>query len=157
MANQKQLAEAHRSASRLHHGMGEDIRRFREDAGLTRRQLAGLAGIDHTYLGRIEDAKSRSSIDTYAKLAAALGSDLNVRLSSIWGWGDPYQMESVPQSTLVVPTALHTLPSTCAAVSGARITLNHVDPSSAYTLPCASTPLSPTVRTNRSTPLPDGL
>jgi transcriptional regulator with XRE-family HTH domain len=80
MANQKQLAEAHRSASRLHHGMGEDIRRFREDAGLTRRQLAGLAGIDHTYLGRIEDAKSRSSIDTYAKLAAALGSDLNVRL-----------------------------------------------------------------------------
>ncbi len=80
MANQKQLAEAHRGASRLHRGMGEDVRRFREDAGLTRRQLAAVAGIDHTYLGRIEDAKSRSSIDTYAKLAAALGADLTVRL-----------------------------------------------------------------------------
>lgn len=64
MASAKQLAETHRQATRVHLGMGDDVRRFREDAAVTRRQLAGEAGIDQSYLRRIEDGTARASIDT---------------------------------------------------------------------------------------------
>jgi len=67
-------------ASKIHRSLGEDIRRFREDAGLTGRQVAGAAGVDHAYLQRIEDNAVRASVDTYAKLAGALGLDLHARL-----------------------------------------------------------------------------
>ncbi len=60
--------------------MSEDIRRFREDASVSRRQLADAAGINHTYLGRIEDGSARPSIDTYNRLAVALGADLGARM-----------------------------------------------------------------------------
>jgi len=60
--------------------MGEDVRRLREDAAVTRRQLADEAGIDQGYLRRIEDGRARASLDTYAKLATALGADLSTRL-----------------------------------------------------------------------------
>lgn len=80
MASAKQLAETHRQATRVHLGMGDDVRRFREDAAVTRRQLAGEAGIDQSYLRRIEDGTARASIDTYAKLALVLGCDLSTRL-----------------------------------------------------------------------------
>lgn len=80
MASSKQLAEARRQATRIHRGMGEDVRRFREDAAVTSRQLAEAAGIDPGYLRRIEDGKARASIDTYAKLALVLGSDLSSRM-----------------------------------------------------------------------------
>jgi transcriptional regulator with XRE-family HTH domain len=76
----KHLAEARRHAARTHRGLSDDVRRLREDAGATRRQLASAAGIDDAYLGRIEDGNERPSIDTYAKLAIALGSDLSARL-----------------------------------------------------------------------------
>jgi len=76
----KQLAEARRRATRIHRGLGEEIRRFREDAAVTRRQLAQAAGIDQGYLRRIEDGAARASIDGYSKLATALGADLGARL-----------------------------------------------------------------------------
>jgi transcriptional regulator with XRE-family HTH domain len=80
MAGQKQLADARRKADRIHRSLGEDLQRFREDAGASRRQLADLAGLDDSYLRRIEDGRARPSIDTYAKLAAALSADLHTRL-----------------------------------------------------------------------------
>jgi transcriptional regulator with XRE-family HTH domain len=76
----KQLAEARRQATRTHRALGDEIRRFREDAGLTGRQLARAAGVDHAHLQRIEDTAARASIDTYSRLASALGADLSVRL-----------------------------------------------------------------------------
>jgi transcriptional regulator with XRE-family HTH domain len=60
--------------------MGEEVRRLREDAGVTRSRLAAAAGIDVAYLRRIENGTERPSIDTYAKLATALGADLGSRL-----------------------------------------------------------------------------
>jgi transcriptional regulator with XRE-family HTH domain len=80
MTGQKPLAVARRKADRIHRSLGDDVRRFREDAGASRRQLAELAGIDHSYLRRIEDGRARASINTYAKLADALSSDLSARL-----------------------------------------------------------------------------
>jgi len=80
MPTSRQLAEATRRASRIHIGIGQEIRRLREDAAVTGRQLAEAAGVDQAYLRRIEDGRVRPSIDAYAKIALALGADLSVHL-----------------------------------------------------------------------------
>jgi transcriptional regulator with XRE-family HTH domain len=80
MASAKQLSEARRQATRIHHGLGQDVQRLREDAGVSRRRLAEAAGISVAYLCKIEDGQGRASIDAYAKLSVALGADLGSRL-----------------------------------------------------------------------------
>src|SRR3972149_779558 len=80
MASARRTAEARRQADRVHRLLGDDVRRLREDAGATRALLAAEAGDDLAYLCRIEDGRERPSIDTYAKLALALGSDLSSRI-----------------------------------------------------------------------------
>jgi transcriptional regulator with XRE-family HTH domain len=80
MASPKQLAHARRLTTAIHESLGEDVRRLREDAAVTRLQLADAAGIDVTFLRRIEEGRARASHDTYAKLAVGLGADLTSRL-----------------------------------------------------------------------------
>jgi transcriptional regulator with XRE-family HTH domain len=80
MSNVVQRAAARRDASRIHRLLAEDLRRLREDAGISRRQLAEEAGVDLSYLYRIEDALERPSLDAYARLSRALGADLAARL-----------------------------------------------------------------------------
>jgi transcriptional regulator with XRE-family HTH domain len=71
---------AGRVAERVRRGAGADIERLREDAGISRTALARSSGVDDSYLGRIERGVGRPSLETYARLAAALGADLSVRL-----------------------------------------------------------------------------
>ena len=80
MATVQVQAQARRVAERLHRGLAEDVRRFREDAGITRAALARAAGVDIAYVGRIEDGGEHPSLETYARLAAVLGADLSARL-----------------------------------------------------------------------------
>jgi transcriptional regulator with XRE-family HTH domain len=80
MPSSRALAAARRVADRLHRGLGDDVRRFREDTGINRATLAAAAGVDLAYLGRIEDGEVHPSLETYARLAAALGADLSARL-----------------------------------------------------------------------------
>lgn len=80
MASSKQLAEARRRASLIHRRMGDEIRHLREDAAMSGRLLAEAAGVEQSFLRRVEDGRIRASIDTYAKLSLALGADLSVRL-----------------------------------------------------------------------------
>ena len=80
MPSPRQAAEARRRATRIHRNLSEDLRRFREDSGLSRAALAAAAGVDRGFLCRIEDGAVRPSIDTYALLAVALGLDLHTRL-----------------------------------------------------------------------------
>ena len=80
MASPKQLAAAARLAALVHRGMGDDLRRLREDAGVSRQQLADAAGLDVTFVRRIEYGTERPSVETYARLSAALGADLRCRL-----------------------------------------------------------------------------
>ena len=47
------------------------------------------------------------------------------------GWGEPYQMESVPHTIRSGPRATSSLPRTWAASAGRRSMRNHVVPSSA--------------------------
>jgi transcriptional regulator with XRE-family HTH domain len=80
VASSKRLAEARRRATLIHRRLGEEVRRLREDAAVSRRQLADEAGVEQGFLRRVEDGRVRASIDTYAKLTTALGSDLSVRI-----------------------------------------------------------------------------
>lgn len=80
MATPQTQARARRVAAAAARSMSEDIRRLREDAGLSRAMLASEAGLDRTFLGRIEDGRLRPSLNTYARIAGALGADLSARL-----------------------------------------------------------------------------
>src|SRR5689334_4870790 len=68
-----------RAIRRALDGFGADIKRLREDAGLTRSELARAAGIDASYLGRIEDCEAKPSVQVCVRLTVALGADLALR------------------------------------------------------------------------------
>ena len=53
---------------------------MREDSGLTRAALADAAGVDATYLTRLEDGLANPTFTTYARLSAALGADFGAHL-----------------------------------------------------------------------------
>jgi transcriptional regulator with XRE-family HTH domain len=65
---------------RLIAGLGEDLRRLREDAGVSRAALARAAGIDASYLAKVENGTASPSIATTARLGLALGADPSFRL-----------------------------------------------------------------------------
>lgn len=52
---------------------GERVRRLRERAGLSQRDLARASGVSAVYLGTIERAEKGASIETIEKLARGLG------------------------------------------------------------------------------------
>jgi hypothetical protein len=58
----------------------------------------------------------------------------------IWGWGLPYQMESVPHSTRLSPTRLRILPTAWAAWSGWVSSWRHMAAMSTQTLSLGGTP-----------------
>jgi transcriptional regulator with XRE-family HTH domain len=52
--------------------VGWNVRRIRVERGLTIEDLAGEAGIDASFIGRLERATVNSSIDTLGKVAGVL-------------------------------------------------------------------------------------
>lgn len=64
----------------IYTAFGDDVRRQREDAGLSLRSLARASGVDASYLARIELGLARPSLETMARISIPLGSDLSTRL-----------------------------------------------------------------------------
>lgn len=62
----------------LAHYFGAAIRRQRETLRLSQEELADRAGLDRSYLGRIERSEQNATLASAQKLADALGSDLDV-------------------------------------------------------------------------------
>jgi transcriptional regulator with XRE-family HTH domain len=58
---------------------GSALLRLREDAGLSQALVARAAGIDRSFLGRIETGERRASIAVLTAVATVLGADLPVR------------------------------------------------------------------------------
>ncbi len=79
MARTKLQLEADRRADAARRLLADDLRRFREDAGLSQRAIADIAGIDQSLVSRLERRDADPSIQTYWRVAAALGADLHVR------------------------------------------------------------------------------
>jgi transcriptional regulator with XRE-family HTH domain len=53
--------------------MGQTIRRVRKEQGISQEQLALLAEIDRSYVGRVERGDNNIAILTLQKIAMALG------------------------------------------------------------------------------------
>jgi transcriptional regulator with XRE-family HTH domain len=73
-------ANATRAAKAIRRTVAEEIRRLREDAGISQRRLASAAGIAQSVISRIEADHEHPSVETYAAIATALGADLSLRL-----------------------------------------------------------------------------
>lgn len=51
---------------------GQNVRRLREEQGLTQAELAMKAGLNRSYLGGVERGQRRICIDNIARIARAL-------------------------------------------------------------------------------------
>lgn len=58
--------------------IGEQLRNAREEKGWTLRHLAQLTGIAFNHIGRIEQGKYNVTVDTLARLCAALGMRITI-------------------------------------------------------------------------------
>ncbi len=56
--------------------VGSNVRRLRQDKGLTQEQLAFEAELDLTYVGGIERGRRNPSLLVMARLASALGAEI---------------------------------------------------------------------------------
>ncbi len=72
--------EAGRQTRDVTRGIGAEIRRQREDAGIGQATLARRAGISPAYLSMIEAGTAMPALAVLARIAAALGGRLGVRL-----------------------------------------------------------------------------
>lgn len=65
---------------RVERSVGDDIARLRIDTGVTKARAASIAGVDRTFLGRIEAGEAHPSLETLVAIATSLGADVSVRL-----------------------------------------------------------------------------
>lgn len=57
---------------RLRRILAQNLRRLRQDRGLTQEELADLAGVNRNYVGMIEREENAASVDVLEGLAKAL-------------------------------------------------------------------------------------
>ena len=60
--------------------LGQRIRNYRTEKGLSQEKLAELSGCHHTYIGQIERGEKNATIESIEKISAAL----NVSLSKLF-------------------------------------------------------------------------
>lgn len=57
---------------------GPAVRRHRELLRLSQEELADRAGLDRSFVGRVERGEQNASLNTLQRVSQALGSDLDV-------------------------------------------------------------------------------
>ena len=58
--------------------LGQRIRNYRTDKGLSQEKLAELAGCHHTYIGQLERGEKNATVESIEKISAALNVPLKV-------------------------------------------------------------------------------
>jgi transcriptional regulator with XRE-family HTH domain len=71
--------DADARSARVRRAVADDLRRFREDAGLTRVAVARAAGVDPSTITKLEAGVLSPSLEVYMRVAAALGLDFTAR------------------------------------------------------------------------------
>ncbi|HYO42692.1 MAG TPA: helix-turn-helix transcriptional regulator [Candidatus Limnocylindrales bacterium] len=74
--NLRRIHTAHRDLLRA---TGADLRRLRDDAGLSQAMVAAAAGISSSHLSYIEAGLREPSVEVLLRLGAVLGADLSIR------------------------------------------------------------------------------
>jgi transcriptional regulator with XRE-family HTH domain len=69
----------------LRRSVGDELRRLRDDAGITRAAVADAAGIDRSYLPLIEEGRRDASNHVLAAVAAVLGAEVSIRVFATTG------------------------------------------------------------------------
>lgn len=77
-----------RLTERANRAFGEEVARLREDAGITRLQLAKAAGLNDSFLAKIAAGIAQPSTETSVRIALALGADFARRIYPTTGPGD---------------------------------------------------------------------
>jgi transcriptional regulator with XRE-family HTH domain len=80
MARTNLQIRADEHAAELRRILAQDLRRMREDAGCTRAAIAALAGVDPSLITRLETRDVAPTLETYARVAAAVCADLTARV-----------------------------------------------------------------------------
>jgi transcriptional regulator with XRE-family HTH domain len=65
---------------RTGHDLGKAVREARLSAGLTQEQLAVDAGLDRTYLARMESGLSVLLLDRAIRLLRLLGAEISIKM-----------------------------------------------------------------------------
>lgn len=65
---------------RIESRLAEDLIRVRTDAGASKAEVARVAGVDRTFIGRIEARTAHPSFETVVACAVALGAELSLRV-----------------------------------------------------------------------------
>ncbi len=71
----------------LRRHLADEIRRYREDAGLSQLRVANAAGVSQSVLSELEAGKGDPGVEVLARIGAALGGRLTVRIDP--GTGSP--------------------------------------------------------------------
>ena len=71
--------DADRRAAAIRRSTRRRLRRMREDAGLSRAAVARAAGVHPSLVTKLEDGAIGPSLETYARICAALGADFAAR------------------------------------------------------------------------------
>ena len=71
--------EVQRRMRVLRRSIGVDLERLRRDSAITVAHLGSVAGIDRSFVGRVEGGLANPSLETLTALAVALGADLSVK------------------------------------------------------------------------------
>jgi transcriptional regulator with XRE-family HTH domain len=69
-------------------GLGEELRRRREDLGVPQIQLAKTIKMEATNLAKIERGEKNVTVDTLRRIAEGLGLDLVIRFTERSASGD---------------------------------------------------------------------
>jgi XRE family transcriptional regulator of biofilm formation len=68
--------------------IGKELRKAREEAGLTQEQLAHLTGIDRSYISELEHDKKSPTLDRLSRLGKAIGIRLSILMARVEKRGD---------------------------------------------------------------------
>ncbi|HEU0244391.1 MAG TPA: helix-turn-helix transcriptional regulator [Candidatus Limnocylindrales bacterium] len=71
--------DADRRAAAIRRSIADDLRQLRVDAGVSRVAVARVAGVDPSFITKMEAGRRAPSIETYVRIAAALGADFTAR------------------------------------------------------------------------------
>jgi transcriptional regulator with XRE-family HTH domain len=71
--------DARRHGVEMRRSIGRALAELREDGGLTRTAVADAAGMDRSFLGKVERGERSASLGTLTAIATVLGADLTLR------------------------------------------------------------------------------